>query len=138
MGGAFTETGMNKCDGSDVLKELNDAFGDSGSKRYQYAQDNNNFGEPYVQNVAGNYKDLTLAYLTAGVDVCARWAAYLRLLGTSPQGPQAIYDIAQTRDYALKHDIAIQTSPPHTGSHVHTHQGSAAAPSTIDAPFPLQ
>jgi hypothetical protein len=139
MGGSLAASGMNKCDGTDVLKELNDAFGDPNSDRYKYAQDNNNFGDDYVQNVAGNYKALTFAYLTAGVDVCARWAAYLRQLGTSPQGgPQSIYDIAQTRDYALKHDIAIQTLPPHGGSHVHSHRGSGATPSTIDAPFPLE
>jgi hypothetical protein len=136
MGGAFDETGaMAKCDGQDVLKELNGAFGDPTSARYRYAQDNNTFGD--VQNVPGNYKALTLAYLTAGVDVCARWAAYLRVLGTSPQGPQSIYDIAQTRFLALNQDVAMQTSV-HSGSHVHAHNGSGAKPSTIDSPFPLQ
>ena len=135
MGSGFTETAMNKCDGNDVLKELNDAFGDPTSVRYKYAQDNNTFGD--VPNAAGNYKALTLAYLTAGVDVCARWAAYLRLLGTSPQGPQSIYDIAQTRYLALNQDVAMKTSF-HAGAHVHSHHGSGAAPSTIDSPFPLQ
>ena len=136
MGGAFDETGaMAKCDGNDVLKELNDAFGDPASVKFQYAKKNNTFGN--VQNVPGNYKALTLAYLTAGVDVCARWAAYLRLLGTSPQGPQSIYDIAQTRYLALNQDVAMQTSL-HSGSHVHAHHGSGATPSTIDSPFPLQ
>ncbi len=134
MGGAFTGA-MNICDGHDVLKELNDAFGDPSSDRYKYAQDNNTFGD--VQNVAGNYKVLTLAYLTAGVDVCARWAAYLRLLGTSAQGPQSIYDIGQTRYLALNQDVAMQTSV-HSGRNVHAHHGSGATPSTIDSPFPLQ
>ena len=136
MGGSFDETGaMAKCDGNDVLKELNDVFGDSTSVRYQYAQDNNTFGD--IQNVPDNYKALTLAYLTAGVDVCARWAAYLKLLGTSAQGPQSIYDIAQTRYLALNQDVAIQTSV-HAGNHVHAHHGKGATPSTIDSPFPLQ
>jgi hypothetical protein len=129
---------MAKCDGNDVLKELNDVFGDSTSARYKYAQDNNTFGDKDIQNVPGNYKALTLAYLTAGVDVCARWAAYLRLLGTSAQGgPQSIYDIAQTRYLSLNQDVAMQTSV-HAGNHVHAHQGSGATPSTIDSPFPLQ
>ena|ERR1700690_316381 len=143
MGSGFDETGaMAKCEGDDVLKALNDAFGDPLSVKYKYAKDNNTFGN--IQNVPGNYKDLILAYLTAGVDVCARWSAYLRVLGTvrtpdPQQGPQNIYDIAQFRDSCLKNGLGMSTitHTPHDGGHVHTQPGSGINPAVVDSPFPL-
>jgi hypothetical protein len=140
MGGAIIEPGAALiCDGDDVLKELNDAFGDPDSAKYQHAQSHNSFGA--IQNVAGNYKALIDAYTTAGVPVSARWAAYLRLLGTvGTQGPQNIYDIAQTRDSALSNNVGMSTvvHVPKNGGHVHTVRGSkGGSPSSIDSPCPL-
>jgi hypothetical protein len=140
MGGDFVETGeMVICGGDDVLKELNDAFGDPTSAKYQYAQSNNTFGA--IQNVAGNYKALIDAYTKAGVPVSARWGAYLRLLGTvGTQGPQNIYDIAQTRDNGLSQGVGMSTvvHVPKNGGHVHAvHGRKGGSPSSIDSPCPL-
>jgi hypothetical protein len=140
MGGSFTETGMMpKCDGQDVLKELDNVFLDPASDRYDYAKQNNIFDT--VQNGPNNYRTLISAYSEAGVDVCARWGAYLRKLGAGAQGQQNIYDIAQTRYKALNMNVPMQTSVhdvPHGGGHVKKHDGSGSHdPSTIDSPFPL-
>jgi hypothetical protein len=140
MGGGIIETeAMNKCDGQDVLKELDDVFSDTTSARYDYAKQNNIFDK--VPNSANNYRVLIAAYSEAGVDVCARWGAYLRKLGTLPGGQQDIYDIAQTRSKALKINVPIRTSvhdEPHGGKHVNKHEGSGRHdPSMIDSPFPL-
>jgi hypothetical protein len=141
--GAFTETaGMNKCEGHDVLTELDAVFSDPASDRYQYAKKNNIFDT--VENARDNFRALIAAYVEAGVDVCAAWGAYLRKLGRSAQGQQSIYDIAQTRYHALKHNVPMQLSvhspsdAPHGGGHVKKHDGSGPHdPSTIDSPFPL-
>lgn len=140
MGGAVIEPGG--CDGGDVIKDLNHAFGHPGSDKYKYAQSNNTFGG--VNNAPGNYTELIDAYTTAGVPVSDFWAAYLRLLGTvkqegPQQGPQNIYDIAQMRYDGLINNKAMSTKihlPKH-GGHVQTKHGSGAEPSTIDSPFPL-
>jgi len=141
--GAFTEIGaMNKCEGHDVLRELDAVFLDPASERYHYAKQNNTFGR--VENVEDNYRALISAYVEAGVDVCATWGAYLRKLGRSAQGRQDIYNIAQTRYHGLRQNVPIQTSvhsvsdAPHGGGHVKKHDGSGAHdPSMIDSPFPL-
>lgn len=140
MGGGDPKDGetLNLCDGDDVLVELNDAFGDPNSAKYQYAQSHNTFGN--IQNVAGNYKALIDAYKYAGVDVIPRWAAYLRLLGTvGTQGPQNIYDIAQTRDHGLTNRLGMSTivHVPQHGGHVHARHGAGNQASVIDSPCPL-
>ncbi|MHB8268388.1 hypothetical protein [Bradyrhizobium sp.] len=126
------------CDGLDVIKELNRIFEQPNSVQYQYAKDHNKFGT--VPNAADNYRLLIDAYDYAGVPVGPRWAAYLRILGTVvPQGPQNIYDIAQTRNNALTNDGGVQTAThaPQHGGHVHTTRGSGAQPSLISSPYPL-
>jgi hypothetical protein len=136
MGGSFDEKGrMVSCNGQGVISELNRVFGQPNSAPYRYAQSNNTFGA--IQNVQDNCKDLALAYLTAGVDVGAAWYAYLRLLGTGPQGsPQNIYDIAQTRYNSLRNGVPMDTKV-HAGGNVHTRPGSGSTPSEIDSPCPL-
>ncbi len=141
MGGAFTANGvMPPCAGQDVLTELDNVFSDPTSDRYKYAKLNNIFDT--VPNGNDNYRILISAYSEAGVDVCARWGAYLRKLGKNPQGQQDIYDIAQTRYKALRNGVSIKTTThpvsdmPHGGAHVKKHDGSSTAdPSTIDSPF---
>ena len=131
------------CDGQDIIDKLNDVFGDPTKQQYKDAKSNNTFDK--VKNGKDNYRALIAAYVEAGVDVPARWGAYLRKLGKSAQGQQDIYDIAQTRYKALKKgDVPMQTSNhgvtdmPHGGKHVKKHDGSGAADaSTIDSPFPL-
>jgi hypothetical protein len=140
--GAFSATGvLPKCEGHDVLAELDNVFADPTNPRYEYAKLNNSFDT--VGNGPNNYRALISAYVDAGVDVCARWGAYLRMLGTNnPQGPQDIHDIAQTRYKALKKGVPIKTAVhdasniPQGGAHVKKHDGSSNAdPSTIDSPF---
>ena len=139
--GSFTVSGvMPKCDGQDVLSELDNVFSDPTSARYDYAKQNNIFDA--VANGPNNYRALISAYVEAGVDVCARWGAYLRKLGTSPQGQKDIYEIAQTRYKALKKGVPTLTTVhpagdiPHGGAHVKKHDGSSNAdPSTINSPF---
>lgn len=141
--GAFTVTGgMNKCDGHDILKELDAVFLDPASDRYDYAKKNNTFDG--VENGEDNYRALISAYVEAGVDVCAAWGAYLRKLGRSAQGRQDIYNIAQTRYNGLNQNVPMQTAvhpvddAQHGGGHVKKHDGSGAHdPSKIDSPWPL-
>jgi hypothetical protein len=143
MGGGFTETGaMKPCDGQDVLSELDAVFSDPASDRYDYAKKNNTFDT--VLDEEDNYKALILAYVEAGVDVCARWGAYLRKLGRKPQGQKDIFNIAQTRFNALNLNVPMKTTyhpvddAPHGGGHVKKHDGSGSHdPSKIDSPFPL-
>jgi hypothetical protein len=65
----------------------------------------------------------------------------LRRLGKSPQGPQDIFKIAQTRYNALNLNVPMQTSVhdvANGGGHVKKHDGSGSHdPSKIDSPFPL-
>jgi hypothetical protein len=90
----------------------------------------NNFGA--IGRGPDNYKDLALAYLAAGLDVDAAWYAYLKLLGTGPQGsPDNIYLIAQTRNTALTGNGPVDTMTHGGGGPVH------ATPNTIDSPCPL-
>jgi hypothetical protein len=132
-------SGIEICDGGDVVKELNDIFGNPNSDRYKYAQAHNKFGD--VGGALGNYRDLIAAYEYARVPVSPAWGAYLRLLGTLvPQGPQNIYDIAQFRNQYLVSGDAMQTithTPVH-GGHVRTQHGSKAGlANQVDSPFPL-
>jgi hypothetical protein len=144
MGGGFTGSAnaMNMCDGQDVLKELDAVFLDTDSDRYDYAKQNNTFD--MVEDVEDNYRALISAYVEAGVDVCARWGAYLRKLGRSEQGQKDIHRIAQTRYKALTHNVPVETTvhpvsdAPNGGKHVKNHHGSGSHDkSKIHSPFPL-
>jgi hypothetical protein len=135
MGAGFDrKTRMINCNGQGVTNKLNQVFRNPGTPQYQYAQANNTFGA--IQNVQDNYKDLIIAYVVAGVDAGKEWpawCAYLEQLGagaTGTQGPQNIYDIAQTRDTALNGNTGIDTKTQGGGGPVHT------TPSTIDSPCP--
>jgi hypothetical protein len=143
MGGDFDEHGhMIQCMGDDVLRKLNDVFGDKDTAEYKNAKKNNLFGN--VENKPGNYNDLITAYNAAGVKVkdLGNWEAYLRLLGTavSPaQGAQNIYDIAQVRYKALNANEGMSTivHEPKDGGHVRTLPGSGLDPHVIDSPCPM-
>jgi hypothetical protein len=133
MGAGFdTKRRMILCSGQGITNQLNQVFRNPGTPQYQYAQNNNTFDK--IPNAQGNWKDLIIAYLMAGVDVGKEWpawCAYLELLGTGPQGsPQNIYDIAQTRFTALKGNVGIDTTTRGGGGPVHT------TPSTIVSPCP--
>jgi hypothetical protein len=131
MGGGAIDRDVNPCDGSDVLAELNAVFNDPNSVRYRFAQSHNTFGA--IRNVAGNYKALIEAYKTAGVADINGWAAYLRRLGTGPNGPQRIHRIAQTRHKALAQGVATLTVIHEFGGYVDTPDGVHL----IDSPSPL-
>ena len=143
MGGAFDEHGhMKQCLGDDVLRKLNDVFGNPDFSDYKKARSNNQFGT--VENKPGNYTCLVEAYKAAGVDVKAlgNWEAYLRLLGTavSPaQGAKNIYDIAQLRYDALNKNEGMSTivHMPQHGGHVHTQPGSGNQLHVINSPCPM-
>jgi hypothetical protein len=134
--------GIEICDGGDIVKRLNEVFGDPTSDAYKYAQAHNKFGD--VPNGPGNYKGphgLIAAYEHAHVSVSEAWAHYLRLLGVlSPQGAQNIYDIAQFRYNCLIAGEAMATmvhTPVH-GGHVRTQRGpKAGLGNQVDSPFPL-
>ena len=139
MGSGFNpKTRTIDCNGQLITAKLNQVFKTPGTRKYKDAQDNNTFGD--IRNVEGNWKDLLIAYLRAGVDVgdeFPAWVAYLEALGagaTGTQGPQSIYDIAQTRYNALTANggtgIGIDTRT-HPHGHVQTSQG------LIDSPCPL-
>ena len=143
MGGGLDERGhMTECLGDDVLHRLNQVFENPDSHDYKTARANNTFGT--VENKPGNYSDLVTAYETAGVKVkdFGNWAAYLKLLGTagsSAQGAQNIYDIAQVRYKALNANEGMSTivHKPKNGGHVHTEPGSGIQPHLINSPCPL-
>jgi hypothetical protein len=131
-GGGILKTGMKPCSGDDVIKELNDVFGDPNDKdgRYAWAQVNNIFDT--VKDAKIPYRALIAAYSEAGVDVCARWAAYLR----HNLSDQDIIAIAQARYEALttKPPVAIATSKhPSSGGGLTINKGKKT---TIDAPEP--
>jgi hypothetical protein len=143
MGSAFDiKTKMITCNGQQVTNKLNQVFGNPNTPQYQKAQANNTFGD--IQNVQGNWKDLIIAYLVAGVDVgneWPAWCAYLEQLGagaTGTQGPLNIYLIAQARNTALTANPpqGMDTTTNGNGGPVHTHPGSGSQPSTIDSPCP--
>ena len=129
MGGSINSD-FNPCDGSDVLAELNDVFNNPNSARYKFAQRNNTFGA--IKNAPGNYRALIEAYETAGVTDINGWAAYLRRLGTGPNGPQKIYRIAQIRHKALTQGVATLTVIHDDGGQVDTPDGLHV----IDSPSP--
>ena|ERR1700761_5811778 len=132
MGGDFDpKIRMFLCNGQGVTNKLNQVFRNPGTPRYQYAQAHNTFGN--IQNVQGNWKDLIIAYVSAGVDVGNEghaWCAYLEQLGAGTQGAQNIYDIAQTRDTALRNNTGIDTKTHGGGGGVQT------PPGIIDSPCP--
>ncbi len=140
MGGFDEHGNMTQCLGDDVLRELNHVFSNKDSLAYKKAKANNRFGT--VKNEPGNYDALINAYVAAGLDVngFGRWSAYLRLLGTvQPQGPQNIYDIAQTRYKALNADEGMSTvvHEPENGGHVRITPGAGIDPHVISAPCPM-
>jgi hypothetical protein len=143
MGSGFDEAGrMAFCDGKDVLKRLNDVFGDPNSKAFQQAQAaKDEFAA--VPNGDNNYLALIKAYNAAGVSVSVTdpWGLYLKLLGTAqPQGPDNISAIAQIRYDGLNNSVAMETivHMPKHGGHVHTRRGSKAGLSSqIDSPCPM-
>ncbi len=142
MGGGFTRTRAITCTGQQITARLNQVFRTPGTPQYQAAEANNTFGA--IQNVQGNWKDLIIAYLRAGVDVgneFPAWVAYLEILGagaTGTQGPQNIYDIAQTRNTALttKPPQGIDTNTHPGGGPVRTAPAAGGNPATIDSPCP--
>jgi hypothetical protein len=133
MGGGFDrKTRVIDCLGQQVTNTLNQVFRNPGTPKYQYAQANNTF-DTVLPNVQGNWKDLIIAYVVAGVDVgneWPAWVAYLETLGTAAQGPQNIYDIAQTRYNALRNNLGVTTTTHGGGGPVH------ATPTTINSPCP--
>ncbi len=143
MGGGFTKTRMITCTGQQVTNQLNQVFRNPGTPQYQAAQAHNTFGA--IQNVQGNWKDLIIAYLRAGVDVgneFPAWVAYLEQLGagaTGTQGPLNIYLIAQARNTALTANPpqGMDTNTHGGGGPVHTAPGTAGGqPAMIDSPCP--
>jgi hypothetical protein len=142
MGGGFAKTRTIDCNGQLVTNQLNQVFRNPGTPQYRDAQANNTFGN--IQNVQGNWKDLIIAYLRAGVDVGSEfpaWCAYLEQLGagaTGTQGPQNIYDIAQARNTALTANPpqGMDTNTGPGGRSVHTAPGSGGNPTTIVSPCP--
>ena len=135
MGGGFIPLSRKfDCKGQGVTKELDKVFADPNKQAFKDAKDNNYFGEPYVQNDEGNWKDLLLAYVLAGVKVVgiefAAWREYLQLLGTGPAGAQVIYEIAQKRYNDLINDVGVTTT-----THGGDHKVNKTA-TTIDSPCP--
>jgi hypothetical protein len=133
MGSGFTATRQLLCPGKDVTDELDRVFKTPGSPGFQTARANNTFGN--VHNGPGNWKDLLIAYLMAGVNVGHAWPAwchYLEQLGTRPGGHLDIYNIAQQRFAALNNNsgVSTQTHPLSAGNAL------AIAPGSIDAPCP--
>jgi len=143
MGGNFDEQGqMVQCLGDDVLRKLNEVFGNPNSAEYKKAWENRD-AFATIENKPGNYNDLIAAYNAAGVNTKAlgNWEAYLRLLGTAqPQGPDNISAIAQFRYDGLNTGAPMETvvHVPKHGGHVHTQRGLApGAPNTVDSPCPM-
>jgi hypothetical protein len=139
MGGAFDlKTKAILCNGELVTHKLNQVFRHPSSAKYQNAQKYNTF-DRVLPDAQDNWKDLIIAYVVAGVDVGNEWPAwctYLEQLGTAPQGPLNIYNIAQARYTALIGNVGMDTSTHGGGGNVHTHHGSGASPTTIDSPCP--
>jgi hypothetical protein len=123
MGGGGLRASNGKytydCKGEGVTKELDKVFADPNKQAFKDAQANNHFD--IVKNVAGNWKDLLVAYGQAGVKVKGKefdvWCAYLEDLGDGPNGsPQNIVDIAQIRLNALNSGTGVSTTT-HGGDH---------------------
>jgi hypothetical protein len=143
MGSGFDEMGqMAFCDGTDVLKNLNDVFAVPGSPAFlKAAKVKDMFGA--ITETPGNYVALIKAYDAAGIPVKETdpWGLYLKLLGTArPQGPKNIYDIAQIRYNGLNDGVVMETAVhvPQNGGHVRTVRGTKAGlHSSIDSPCPM-
>jgi hypothetical protein len=119
---------MLDCQGQTVTNQLNQVFRNPGTPKYNNAQALNPFGA--IQNVAGNWKDLLIAYLKVGVDVgneFPAWVAYLETLGNDPNN---IYKIAQTRFAALNTNSGVDTKT-HAGGHT-----VGVTATSIDSPCP--
>jgi hypothetical protein len=141
MGGSFTRKSRNyDCGGQQITAMLNQVFKDPGTPpnlkpKFQYAKDHNIFDQVPL-NKKGNWKDLFIAYVVAGVDVgkeCEAWVSYLEDLGTGEDGdpgPQQISAIASVRYNALINNTPIDTKT-HPRGHVQTPAG------VIDSPCPL-
>jgi hypothetical protein len=138
MGGAFDRrTKLILCSGQGVTNQLNQVFRNPGTSPYNKAKNNNTFGS--IQNVQGNWKDLIIAYLVAGVDVgnaWPAWCAYLEQLGAGVQGALNIYLIAQARNTALTGDVGMDTTTHGNGGPVHTTPGGGTQPCIINSPCP--
>ena len=141
MGGSFDRKIRTfDCNGQHVTNGLDQVFRNPGNPgnpnpKFQYAKDHNTFDRVPL-NKKGNWKDLIIAYIIAGVDVgneWEAWCAYLEALGAgedNEQGPQNISAIASMRFNALNTDTGIQTKT-HPRGHVQT------SPGIIDSPCPL-
>ena len=131
---------MLLCDGQLVTARAEPGVPEFRVSQIQAGQDSNTFGK--IQNVEGNWKDLLIAYLYAGVDVgdeFPAWVAYLEQLGagaTGTQGPHNIYDIAQARNTALIGNLGMDTNTRGGGGPVHTRPGSGSNPTTIEFTLP--
>jgi hypothetical protein len=128
------------CNGQQVTAKLNQVFLDPGppghlKPKFKYAKDHNTFDQVPL-NKKGNWWDLVMAYIRAGVDVGNEWTAwrsYLEDLGTGEDGdpgPTQISVIAQMRYDALTNDTGIDTK-----THAHGHVQTSAG--VIDSPCPL-
>jgi hypothetical protein len=142
MGGDFVEPGgtVMICEGSDVLQQLNDVFGDPTSSQYIQAQKKKDEFLK-VKNEEKNAQCLIDAYKAVGLNVSRGWEIYLRRLGSvQPQGPQNIYDIAQFRYNGLTDGTVMLTivHVPQNGGHVHTQRGTEAGlHSQVSSPCPM-
>jgi hypothetical protein len=142
MGSSFVEGTMTLCDGKDVLKKLNDVFGDPTSKAYKQAYAARDWFAK-VGDGENNYVDLITAYNEAGVTVSVDdpWGKYLTLLGTAqPQGPDNISAIAEFRYNGLNTGAPMETvvHVPKHGGHVHTRPGlKPGGANTVDSPCPM-
>jgi hypothetical protein len=128
------------CSGQQVTAKLNQVFQDPGNPthpnhKFDYAKQNNFFDQVPL-NQKGNWWNLLMAYIRAGVDVHDEWTAwrsYLEDLGTGEDGdpgPAQISVIAQMRYDALTNNTGIYTRT-HPNGHVQTSAG------VIDSPCPL-
>lgn len=132
MGSGFNRiTRVIACQGQGVTAKLDQVFKNPGTAKYQYAQTNNSFDT--VTNTPGNWKDLIIAYVVAGVDIDNEghaWVGYLQQLGANPQ---YIFNIAQSRFTALNNGtgIATKTHDPNVSGHA-----PIIGAGSIDSPCP--
>ena len=141
MGAGFTRKMRNyDCGGQHVTNALDQVFKNPGppghlNPKFKYAKDHNTFDRVPL-NKKGNWWDLLMAYIIAGVDVGDEWTAwrsYLEDLGAGEDGdpgPQQISAIASMRFNALNTDTGIETKT-HPHGHVQTSTG------VINSPCPL-
>jgi hypothetical protein len=137
MGSGDPEDGEVLCTGDDVLRDLDDVFGDPNSKKYQDAKTAALAlfqGVPPPPQGANNWQALygayEAAYQAAGVSICQNWQPYLATLG-----PDNIYLIAQARSVGLvlNWPMTTITHDPKQGGHVKMSNGAGSV--TIDSPY---